>query len=64
MQVQGEESVIWGAYEHTVSMVVHSEVGRLSALEAGWEQAWADEHRTRLLRALDVEWTELFALRH
>jgi transcriptional regulator with XRE-family HTH domain len=47
-----------------LSLLAGIPVGRLSAIEAGWEQAWADEHRTRLLRALDAEWTELFALQH
>jgi hypothetical protein len=47
-----------------LSLLAGIPVGTLSALEAGWDQAWADEHRTRLLRALDAEWTELFALQH
>ena len=43
-----------------LSLLAGIPVGTLSALEAGWEQAWSDD-RARLMR-LDAEWNELFAV--
>ena len=45
-----------------LSLLAGIPVGTLSALEAGWEQAWSDDDRARLMQALDAEWTALFVV--